>query len=1364
MAIPEIVWAFLPDGIGDGKLKFSAAVSIRLPGEPDSKPHLGLFPEILDWAGTVKALDFEVQFDKSAPVRAVRTSPDPDPELWQAIFQPDAPVLPFRFANMSRRPVLSFPVRHVQSFIAQQYIGMAAESPAEPPGIERGFRSEALAQIRLKPVTSPRFVDGVKVGTNEQILSRSVRSALAGRKVKAMPVSDRPSPAQDFYLLRLYHRPRNRAVPDSKGGKPVFPRVPPKPPELDFHQALASLTNYPALMRLLGLAVDFEVALPSGRRSSGFSARVVPVGRNDDRTPWTRCVLNAGKGVFAAASRSARPEIVDGFLDLSDNEKFDLVEIDVDGAALKAAELADQAEDQTTGDLPALRSSGLAVARMGNAVALAEALERGVEHHEAITRRRDTTFYAEDIVQGYRVDVWDEASRRWYSLCKRVGSYHFLRADRTETLEDEGFVSDAVTESTDGSSEDLFVHETIFGWDGWSLVAPRPGRTIDEDDRAADIESRAATAFRLETRFKPAPGSLPRLRFGGRYRLRARAVDLAGNSVGPESPDAAKAIPAPPQAPAYYRRFDPVGAPVVVPRTAPKRGETVDAVVIRSFNDGISRDTVAADETAERHVAPPKTSELGAEVHGMFDAAEGGLRRDLYGLIIRKDPGHLGEIEPAEELELPYFPDPWARGVVVRGLPGIPAGQPMRIPFSGDWPEWSPFRIRLAEGDRPAFWDEGARVLTVWLKKAEVAVLRLSCWFPEAQLPNAGLYRWLEKPELAIPPKILQAPPATGPLLVVPPGVHMRAAAASQPAVAPEPAGPAGAPRPQPRGAKLQKAKSPAAELVKPVFQLPQIQLSRLRELALGGSHWMLTPYRTVVLTHATQQPLGRPGAKTFAVGRKLGESHAVFDAVLDVHGSSSQKVDLDAAWKEPVDNVAEQGWKTLDGSAHVLEQPLARGMTSFALGDPALHRQEFGDTKYRRVSYTLTATTRFRDQMPGETAADIERLVRRSLPITVDVPNTAPPMMPGVLYVVPAFGWERKREKGKFSSLRKGGGLRVYLERPWFSSGDGEQLAVILTSIPGVPTERPIETYEPPAAQGRMQPRADGRSLRAAGPAANVRPTAALKLPPVPEEHKPYVTLWGMDPLWRAGAIPKAEYPGPADFALAEEVLGGLTIPEFPDYPKPSDPKESLSFTAVGHKVAYDGERGLWYCDIEIDPHDAYFPFVRLALARFQPVSVPGAHLSKVVTADFIQLAPDRTVSVTFKGNKPSEMTVTVGGASYVQAAAASGPGTIEIALEAHNAALPDEFGWSEVPDTAVTLKAQRMSGAEAGHFLWSGKLKIPKKIEFANHRVVVREYETFPADNRGPAGAKIMAGPKDGSVKARRLVFAETFPLVDL
>jgi hypothetical protein len=1356
MAKPEIVWAFLPNGLKDGKLRFSTAVSIRLPEESGPKPHLGLFPEVLDWAATVREMTFDVQFEKAAPVEARRVSPDPDPELWKAIFQPDSPVVPYKFADLSRRPVFAFPVKHVQSFIAQQYINVAAESPEEPPAIERVFRSEALAQVRLKPVTSPRFAGAVQPRTTEQVLAQTVRTTVDRQRVKAMPVQDKPAPPQDFYLLRLYHQPRNRAVLDPKTKKAVAQRVALTPPELDFHQAVSSLTNYPALMRLLGLAADFEVDMPPGKATASFVARVAPRGRTEDKAPWTKCDLNVSKGVFEAAARSSKAEVVDGFLDLSDDEKFDLIQIDVDAAALKTAELADKAEDQATGDLPALRSSGFSVVRTGNAVVLAEALRASVEHHQAIVGRREPTFFAEDLIQGYRVDVWDDRSKAWHSLCQRVGTYSFLRNGRTETLEDEGFVSECVTESADDSSEDLFTHEALFGWDGWSLVAPRPGKTIDKDDQAADIQSRAATAFRLETKFKPVPGSLPRLRFGGRYRLRARAVDLAGNSVGPESEDAGKAIPAPPKEPVAYARFDPVAPPVVVLREEQKRGEDVDEVVIRSFNDEIAKDAVATSETAERHVVPPKTSELGAETHGMLDAPGGGLRKDLYGLIAAKDPGRLKEIEPAEEVELPYFPDPWAKGVVVRGLPGVPADKPLRIAFEGEWPDARPFRIRAVEGDRPAAWDPSARVLTVYLKKSDVATLRLSCWFPEPALSNVGLFRWLEKPELAIPKKILQAPQATRPLLVAP--VAIRAAESEKAGAADKvQPGKMQAKKVQPQAAQVQVA--PARELG-PVFQLPRIDLSRIKSLAVNASHWMMTPFRTVVLTHAVQQPLGKPGSKTFGVARGLGDTHAVFNAELDVHGSSSQKFDLDAGWKEPVDNLAEKSWKTLDGAAHVLEQPLERGATSFKMGGRSGHRHEFGDTKYRRVNYTLTETTRFREQMPEAVASSVELLIRKSDPITVDVPNAAPPAMPRVVYVVPTFGWERKRELGKFTSLRKGGGLRVYLERPWFSSGDGELLGVILASTPGVPTERVAAAGPGAKVTGTVQARTSRTKVQAVRPQMQAKPQVMAKgviaAPPVPELLRPHVTLWGMDPLWRAGTIATPEYPLPGDFALAEETLGGLSIPELPD---------TRAFTAVGHRPEYDEERGLWFCDVEIDPHDAYFPFVRLALARFQPVSVQGAHLSKVVTADFIQLAPDRTVSMTFNRSNLREINVTVSGASYVQAAAGGGPGVVEVALETRNLALPEEVGWTAVPNASVVLGAQRVAKAEPGNFIWAGKLTIPRGVQLKAHRVAVREYETFLSDEPDIAAKRTATTARAVALKkVQRLVFAETFTLFDL
>lgn len=75
---------------------------------------------------------------------------------------------------------------------------------------------------------------------------------------------------------------------------------------------------------------------------------------------------------------------------------------------------------------------------------------------------------------------------------------------------------------------------------------------------------------------------------------------------------------------------------------------------------------------------------------------------------------------------------------------------------------------------------------------------------------------------------------------------------------------------------------------------------------------------------------------------------------------------------------------------------------------------------------------------------------------------------------------------------------------------------------------------------------------------------------------------------------------PLPEHFRNAVAVGTGLTLDELSNEP-------FIPFTAVGHQVHYDDQHGrkLWYCDIDMDAGEAYFPFVRLALARYQPQSV---------------------------------------------------------------------------------------------------------------------------------------------------------------
>src|SRR5262249_29187005 len=122
----------------------------------------------------------------------------------------------------------------------------------------------------------------------------------------------------------------------------------------------------------------------------------------------------------------------------------------------------------------------------------------------------------------------------------------------------------------------------------------------------------------------------------------------------------------------------------------------------------------------------------------------------------------------------------------------------------------------------------------------------------------------------------------------------------------------------------------------------------------------------------------------------------------------------------------------------------------------------------------------------------------------TFKVLNSARPAAPKVLYIVPTFKWNpapsetgdrqhkwKQSSSGKvLESARIGNGLRVYLERPWYSSGDEEQLGVVLREAP-----RGIITLAP----GIIS------AITGSG-SGGAAPNDPLK---------PFVTQWGMDPIW---------------------------------------------------------------------------------------------------------------------------------------------------------------------------------------------------------------------------------------------------------
>ncbi len=211
----------------------------------------------------------------------------------------------------------------------------------------------------------------------------------------------------------------------------------------------------------------------------------------------------------------------------------------------------------------------------------------------------------------------------------------------------------------------------------------------------------------------------------------------------------------------------------------------------------------------------------------------------------------------------------------------------------------------------------------------------------------------------------------------------------------------------------------------------------------------MYTPWRTIELVHAVQKPLVQPDIKAMGLSRELFNVAARPTIRTPVHGKSTSKLDLFAKWNDPLDDPgvakSKDGPVALPHEAHVFDVPVARNAPAILSITGKDH--VFVDTRYRRVTYGLEATTRYREFMPSDVRADDKRLKIASDPHRTWVPNVAPPAAPNLLYVVPTFGWTRQNNGGQTTSMRAGGGLRVYMDRPWFTTGFGEMLGVVLPS-----------------------------------------------------------------------------------------------------------------------------------------------------------------------------------------------------------------------------------------------------------------------------------------------------------------------------
>lgn len=1327
----KILWTGLPNGIvqtAEGtSLRVSVLVSPRLYGTAPTT--LRDYPDFQRWAAIVAGIQFSVSFkvgNFGTTVQARRDpdSPAPDQDLWGALFTAATPVEPFAFTDLSQRFIWSHPARQIHSLVKTTY------------GV-------FTTHDTFYGVITPPSWDTVKNVVNPYLRTENLLRTpdywkhLYGGQGNAVPPGKLdapgalPQPGDRYARQGLLHIFYNRPVPQTAN----FAQERPAQKEPDFHGAVAAMAQYARLMRQLGLVVDLLVPLVPGipRNAAGSSLQIVPawqsatpVGRPHilPRTYYT--LTNTS---FAATSNSATPqeaEFAGGMLNLSKQQKFDgvtsqetfeLVQIDVDGAGLKmtqyknAAEAAQQIGTSLTSQaapLPALRSAGLAILKHGHAWEMAQRFRDMKNRNDRAEAGLDLDLYAEDLIRGYRVDVHDAASGAWRSLMQRDGTYHLAHAPegkQTFTLTDEAYMSVGVAQTPgdlDKSADrDLYLHDQLFRWTGWSLATPMPGKAIADDGTLVAPDNIPGKNFQMRVDFKVTPGSLPRLRFGQQYRVRARTVDLAGNSLPPESTIDTYAAPPPGQPPLTYRRIEPVIAPVIVPRRAfthpDSPGEALERMVLRS-DLGVPADQYPQQlatagypgfhADSQRHIVPPQTSEEMAERHGMFDLPNSGMDLAAYDTLVARD-GTFGTTDTGElaaydvdQLDLPYLPEVLARGAAFAGLPGSTGPQPAgsvpvdHYPYSGSWPARAPFRVVLqglldSEAQQPPQLDPNSGVLTVWLKQGDMVDVQLNSYFDPTDLDLMGMWAWA-----------MEYYPFTG-------------------------------------------AKPPAS----------------LTAAAVAGLLWWLTPSRRLTLVHAVQRPLIQPQFDLlFATRTQPGQTSAYLEnhehnieqhiKPMPISGKSTGKLDILADWQEPIDTGAgdaDKGFHYVNGHAHVLEVPVQPADTEIYFDTQKNVRvHHLPDTKHRKIAYTAVATTRFREYFPftdAEIASGTASITQTSPPAETHVFSSAPPDAPKVLYAVPAFKWDEQQNGNQTVSTRQGGYLRVYMDRPWFSSGDGELLGVVVADVA-------------PAQAADLQTRAKAAAGKTMQRLGFVRPLDA-----VATSLQPYVTQWGRDPLHQSSA-PAGLAPTLRAFPLAAPAAGGQSQGDLP--------LTEVQFGRVavaGHAVGWDKDRQLWYADIQMSWGDSYYPFVRLALARFQPFSLPGAHLSRVVQADFVQLAPNRTATVTSRSD-PSDLrkvSVSVAGSTFTDPATGGAGTQVVVSVEARQPNVPGELGWTPVPNSTKELQAQRQRGTS--QLIWSADILLPRPVGTTPYRLVIKEYEPFDATDSN-----------NQKYTTRRLVYAAT------
>jgi hypothetical protein len=973
--------------------------------------------------------------------------------------------------------------------------------------------------------------------------------------------------------------------------------APPTPPP--FAQKILMLNNYPLLMRKVGLIFDLIAVLPANLGEAQVRTCVV---RDDSDefgwSPWTKMT-----GEFRAALDGA--DSIKDQIHLEGRLRTDVISasaVDTGATMLKIINQAHTSNSADHDDPPVAVSHGISIYLNDRANIVRDKIQErqtgfnaeasngqspgqpmpfllsGLNKQITLTIPTITQYFS-DLVRGYVPFVKTMPEQNFRPLCARTESFTIGKEDQAKIWKPEGqwqsgkkgdglqpfgcitasttTTHDATSDEADNDAPDLHTHEAILTWQGWSPVAPspldekrkhqtEPNSDPDQSDKPLLFDGEFGPAVKAEFNAL----GLPVLQFGKSYEFSIPCMDIAGNFQPPTDRTTLSY---------HFLRFDPVMPPELLLMhhlSGKSLGEQLTHLVIRSASS-------ESADTCVRVIVPPRCSLALANKCGMFESrtphSTGSF--DHVCLLHRRAQFHVDvPDDPESKTRNPiyrspqvffdpcqYLPDPYAEGfkMIIKD----PAQSGFRreteiFPFYSDraWPH--------------------ADLWTVALRPQKVGVSDITHEV-ESHFHLGPFGKNFKTVTIRIP----EGCQVTVDMVSV--------------------------------ISKANQSKMAVVALTAAGLSTADTEVQAAARAALADkSASVLTPALEFSAVHAVPAPVIIPrNLLVQPANRNVGDTAQIHTSVsAEIHLPSTGKLTIRANWEDWIDQgpgtpspkaikksaIVFESTTPQSGAVDITEQGIHVTRVNLPFppekpGDPAAKpvTHELGDTRSRQVDYVMEGKARLLDYF--RSAGDTTEESNLS---SVTVLSTGANPAPLISYITPTFRWlnilpdrssseysqrKHRNDGGAFGRQRCGGGLRIWLERPWYVTGTNEKLGILV--------------------------------WKDAATAASDSSTEA------------FPTRWGSDPIWDSHTTNRG--PTPGDFYSA-------AVTKHPT---------NANYSIMTFDPHYDLASDKWHVDLRLKNITSYCPFIQFSLIRFQADALDSCKVSPVAFGPPLQLLPDRKV-----------------------------------------------------------------------------------------------------------------------------------------